>query len=157
MYSTRKRRRHVAKALEKIHHDKLDAVARTIAQHYEQAGMREKTARCALLAGQRAARLAAWQEAIAFYEQSLVDIEASKRQAFLLALGQANLQEGRISHATEILREVLFLARKQADTGIENMAMQVLAESLLLQDYHEDVIDLAREIIDLRRPPTRLV
>jgi tetratricopeptide (TPR) repeat protein len=144
--------RHAAEALEKIHHDNPDVVAGTIALHYEQAGMREKAARYAFLAGKRAAKLAAWQEAIDFYKQALAGIEVSKRQEALLALGQAYLQEGRINRATAILREALVLAQKEADTDVENMAMQVLAESLLMQDYYEDVIDLAREIIDLGRP-----
>ena len=144
--------RHVAGALEKIEHDNLDVVAGTIALHYEQADMREKAARFALLAGRRAAGLAAWQEAIAFYEQTLAGIKASERQTVLLALGQAYLPEGRITQATEILREALDLAQKQDDIEIENMAMQFLAESLLMQDYYEDVIDLAQEIIGLQRP-----
>lgn len=144
--------RHTAEALEKIHHDDPDVVAGTIAFHYGRAGLREKAARYALLAGERAARLAAWQEAVDFYELALAGIEASKRQEVLLALGQAYLQEGRIGQATAILREALVVAQEKADVEAENMAMQVLAESLLIQDYYEDVIDLAGEIIDLGRP-----
>jgi tetratricopeptide (TPR) repeat protein len=82
----------------------------------------------------------------------LAGIEASKRQKVLLVLGQAYLQIGRMSRATAILREALILAREEADTDVENMVMQVLAESLMMQDYFEDVILWAREIIDLGRP-----
>jgi tetratricopeptide (TPR) repeat protein len=119
--------------------------------------MREKAARYALLAGQRAAKLAAWKEAVDFFEQALMGIEAPKRHNVMLALGQAYLQAGRISQATAILRESLAVAQKEADVDAENMAMQILAESLMMQDYYEDVMVLAREIIDLGRPEMTMI
>lgn len=63
--------RRVAEALETEHRDRLDAVAGQIAWHFAEGRAPERAAPYALRAGRHAVVLAAWSEAVAFFEQAL--------------------------------------------------------------------------------------
>jgi len=59
--------RHVAETLESMHQNNLDPVSGVIAHHFTDGNLPERAKTYALRAGQFAANLAAWVEALAFY------------------------------------------------------------------------------------------
>ncbi|MGH2521413.1 MAG: ATP-binding protein [Anaerolineales bacterium] len=144
--------RRVAEALESAYRGKLDAVAGLLASHFAEGNAPERAAPYAFRAGQLAAGLAAWKEAIAFYEQALTGItnEAQRADVFL-ALGQARLQAGETAQASEAFRAAL------AHPNPEKIAAaQVgLSQSLLAQNRFAEVIELARQLLTALDPFTR--
>jgi DNA-binding SARP family transcriptional activator len=143
--------RRVAEAIETLNRDRLDEVAGLIASHLAEGGAPERAAAYALRAGRRAASVAAWAEAVGFYEQALAGAVAAERPAVLLALGEALLLSGEAARATEGLREALRLARTPAEAW---QARIQLAQSLLPQGRYGEMIELARGL-DSGRPEER--
>jgi DNA-binding SARP family transcriptional activator len=136
--------RRVAEAMESAYRDKLDSVAGLLASHFAEGNAPERAAPYAFRAGQRAARLAAWKEAIAFYEQALDGTsDETQRAEVFLALGSARMQAGELPRASEALRAAL--AHPEADRVAE--AQIALGQSLLMQARYAEVIDLARELL----------
>jgi DNA-binding SARP family transcriptional activator len=135
--------RRVAEALEQLHRDQLDALAGRIAAHFAEGGAPERAAAYALRAGRQAAQVAAWAEAIGFYEQAVAGLAGAQRLAALMALGEAHFQAGEGARATERFREALALARAPADVVAATLA---LARSLIPQGRYSEVIDLVRPL-----------
>ena len=142
--------RRVAEAMEKVYHHHLDSVAGLLAQHYTEGGVPERAARFAFRAGQLAADLAAWSEAIAFFEQALSHMEpldeAGQRQAILAALGRACLQAGQMPRASSALRAALDLSKEghhQVDDGVLYLG---LSNALILGNRFDELRALAEEI-----------
>jgi DNA-binding SARP family transcriptional activator len=135
--------RRVAEALEQLHRDQLDALAGRIAAHFAEGGAPERAAVYALRAGRQAAQVAAWAEAIGFYEQAVAGLVGAQRLAALMALGEAHFQAGESARATERFREALALARAPADVVAATLA---LARSLIPQGRYSEVIDLVRPL-----------
>jgi DNA-binding SARP family transcriptional activator len=144
--------RRVAAALETIHHDRLDEFAGLIAQHYGEGGQPELASRYAWRAGQRAAGLAAWAEAISFYEQALQGPTRELRSTILAALGAAHLQAGRYDQAAETLREAQQLAEQQNDLPTLATVLNTLSESLLMQARYEEAITMAKRLAARTEP-----
>jgi predicted ATPase/DNA-binding SARP family transcriptional activator len=142
--------RRVAEAMETLYHHRLDSVAGLLAQHYVEGGVAERAARYAFRAGQRAADLAAWGEAIAFFEQALSASEAladaAQRQAILAALGRACLLAGRLTRAAETLRAALELAKMGQRQVNEDVLYLDLSQTLLLASRFDELLALAEEI-----------
>ena len=86
--------RRVAEAMEGIYRDRLSTVAGVLASHFSAGNAPERAARYAFMAGQQAVRLAAWREAIAFFEQALAGAVEEQRGAILMALGDAHFRAG---------------------------------------------------------------
>ena len=148
--------RRVAEAMETLYQHRLDSVAGLLAQHYAEGGAPERAAKYAFRAGQLAADLAAWSEAIAFYEQALTESEslndAAQRQAILAALGQACLLAGQLTRASEVLRAALDLAKTGQSQVNEGVLYLDLAGALLLENRFDEVLALAEEISASNRP-----
>jgi len=136
----------VAEALETTHRERLDSAAGLIAWHYVEGNAPGRAAPFAFRAGQLAARLAAWREAVTFYEQALVGSDKAQRQEILMALGQARLSAGEHVQASEVFREALALAQARADTPGTEAAQLALAQALISQARFADVIALARQV-----------
>ncbi|MEI8305863.1 MAG: AAA family ATPase, partial [Chloroflexales bacterium] len=135
--------RRVGEALESLHRDRLDASAGLIASHFAEGGAPERAATYAVRAGRRAALVAAWAEAAAFYEQALTGTPDAGRPALLLALGEALHNAGEIARAAERLREALDTARVPADAHAARLA---LARTILSQGRYAEMIDLVRPL-----------
>jgi DNA-binding SARP family transcriptional activator len=133
--------RRVAETLEALNRDRLDEVAGQIAWHFIEGGAPERAAPYALRAGRHAASVAAWTEAIAFYEQALVGIPQSQRFDALMSLGEALLTGGRAAQATERFRESLALARTPTEA---RQAQLSLARSLAPQGRYAEMIESVR-------------
>jgi len=94
--------RRVAEALEALPSARLEAASGSIAYHFAHAGLPGRAGPYAFRAGQRSAGLAAWAEAIAFYQQALQAEPAhAERQAIYLALGHAHFHSSLLAEATQ--------------------------------------------------------
>lgn len=148
--------RRVAEALENIYRNRLDSVAGLLAQHFAEGHAPGRAAKYAFQAGQQAAHLAAWAEAIGFYEQALAGadegLDDPQRQHILLALGEACIQAGKYERAIEALRAASTLARSRADVVGENSAQIALAYVLMLQARFSEVIELAQQVCTAAQP-----
>lgn len=133
--------RRVAEALEALNRDRLDDVAGLIAWHFAEGGVPERAAAYALRAGRRAANVAAWTEAIAFYEQALAGVASGQRFDALMNLGEALMMGGRSAPAAERFRESLALARTPAEA---RQARLSLARALAPQGRYADMIETVR-------------
>lgn len=136
--------RRVAEALERRAAGRLDQVAGLLASHYAEGQAPEQAARFALLAGQQAAALAAWHEAVGFFEQALAGAEGPRRGEALLALGNAHVQSGAAERAAELFGEALALAEQARDAQAANQARLALAMALLPQSRYAEAVGLAR-------------
>jgi tetratricopeptide (TPR) repeat protein len=137
--------RRVAESLEAIHGDRIDSFAGLIASHFTEGNAPDRAALYALRAAQHAASLAAWKEAITFYEQALQAIhDTRKRAEIYLGLGNAQFTSGSAAQASESFRAALTAAQSLNDAAHESAARQMLGQALLLQGRYAEAIALAQ-------------
>jgi DNA-binding SARP family transcriptional activator/tetratricopeptide (TPR) repeat protein len=141
----RRLHRRVGEALEALRRRRLDEVSGQIALHLREGGDVERAATFALRAGQRAAGLAAWSEAIGFFQQALEGAADEARGAVLFALGGAALNAGRYAEATDAYRTAL--TEIHGDASMIGEAQLALGRALLAQGRYAELISLAREVI----------
>ena len=113
MNATRRRSLHrrVAETLESIHQKDLDPVSGLIAHHFMDGNIPDRAKFYAFRAGQLAANLAAWVEALAFYKQALeLETVDTERTPIFLAMGTAHIYKGDFALASEDFRSALELA-----------------------------------------------
>ncbi len=147
--------RRVAEAMESLSRTRLDAVAGLLAQHFAEGEAPERAAPYAFRAGQRAAGLAAWSEAISFYELALTgEPDDGQRAAILMALGDAREQAGEMVRASEAFREALALGRARK-AGNVRAAQFALGQSLLMQARYAEAIEQAQNLCANADPSTR--
>ncbi|HEY7600579.1 MAG TPA: AAA family ATPase, partial [Candidatus Limnocylindrales bacterium] len=144
--------RQVAEALEAIHRRDLDSVAGLIASHFAEGNTPERAADYAFRAGQRAAGLAAWAEAIGFYEQALAGADDQRRATIFMALGAARIQSGAAAPAVEAFRAALDLAEAHGDASGADDARLWMARALMMQARYIEAIALARRVRAAARP-----
>jgi tetratricopeptide (TPR) repeat protein len=147
--------RRVAEAMERLYRPRPDSVAGQLAQHFAEGDEPQRAAPYAYRAGQLAARLAAWAEAIAFYEQALsADWDDAKRAEILMALGEAHFQAGQPAQASETYRAALTLAQSGAQApDLQADAVKLaLAGSLFPQARFAEAIALAQQVRAAGRP-----
>ncbi len=139
--------RRVAEALEVLPNPRGDSAAGTIAYHFARAGLPRRAGPHALRAGQRSAELAAWGEAIAFYQQALQgDPDDPERLVILLALGEARFHSGDIAGAADDYRAAIDLAEAQHDIPSLEAAYLALTLVLTSQARYAEMVVLAREL-----------
>ena len=152
-------------ALEEIHHDRQTAnVSVQLARHFEEAGLPEKAIHYLHLAGERALRLSAYQEALAHLNKALSllraqpDLPESSRKelALQLALGVAWVGiEGYGPEAKEIYSRAHSLGQQLGETseicravGEQACLHYVRAEYERAQEFAEEALSLAHEVGD---------
>jgi tetratricopeptide (TPR) repeat protein len=140
--------RRVAEAMETIYgRQQLDLIAGLLAWHFAEGNAPDRAAPYAYRAGQLAAQIAAWREAIDFYRQALqVDHDDARRAEILMTLGEAYLRLGEAAQASDTFRAAIDLykpASVEADA-----ARLALGQSLLNQARYAEAIDLAKQVID---------
>jgi tetratricopeptide (TPR) repeat protein len=139
--------RQVAEALEKLYEARLDPVAGLIARHFAAGHLPAQVAPYAFQAGQFAASLAAWVEALAFYEQALaletVDVQRAK---IFLASGVARFHKGDFAPATEDYRTAVRLAQGGNNLSLLEAAHLGLNQSFLPQARYTEAITQAEEL-----------
>jgi DNA-binding SARP family transcriptional activator/predicted ATPase len=139
--------RRVAEALENYAGRHHDDAAGLIAFHYAEGRAPGRATPYALRAGQRAMRIAAWAEAIRFFELALTPPALPDEQRFeaLMALGDALYRAGQITQASETLRDALHLAEQSDTTLMICEARLRLASILFSQGHYAEAVALAAQ------------
>jgi DNA-binding SARP family transcriptional activator len=145
--------RRLAEALESLYAGRTDEVAGLIASHFAEGNVPERAAPYAFRAGQIAAGLAAWHEAIGFYEQALA-AAPGRRAAIHLALGEAFSRLGDTARAAEHFRAAV-REHEASDDPDADIARLRLAEALIEQARFAEVIELAQPLSRSPRPEVR--
>ncbi len=139
--------RRIAEALEaSLTQPKLEEKAAEIAAHFLEGNAAQRAAPYAFRAGKQSARLAAWHEAIDFFQQALLGMDAKDRFPVLMALGQAYLASGALVHASETFQEAYDLASASLDRDRMDAAALAQGQSYLPQSRYAEAIALAREV-----------
>jgi DNA-binding SARP family transcriptional activator len=140
--------RRLAEALEQMYgRQRLDSIAGLIAYNFAEGNAPERAAPYAFRAGQLAAGLAAWSEAIAFYELALPGEERpAQRIRLYLALGYGHYRAGQMAASSEALRLALSLATQAEDVDAVETAQLALARAHLGQARFAEASRLARDL-----------
>jgi predicted ATPase len=139
--------RRVAEALESIHHLNLDPVSGLIARHFMDANLSARAAPYAFRAGEFAANLAAWADAIAFYEQARgPETDNENRASIFLAMGTARFHKGEFALASKDFETAVQLAQENHNWQMLEEAHIQLNTSLLPQARYAEAIALAKEL-----------
>ena len=117
----------------------------------------ERAAPYAFRAGKQAARLAAWHEAVDFYQQALLGFEGKERFPTLMALGQALTASGALAQATRIYQEAYALASAFQDREQMDRAALAMGEALLPQSRYQEAIDMARQVRETGLPDNAVI
>jgi tetratricopeptide (TPR) repeat protein len=126
--------------------------AEILAFHFEQADDGPRTARYALLAGNRHRRVFAAEEAIRWYDRGLSaapDADLVGRLA--LARGQAREQIGQLREAKEDYEAALERSRADGDQGLEARALAALAHVCWILDRYDEGQALLPEALERAR------
>lgn len=148
--------RRVAETLESMSHGHLETVAGLLAWHFGEGNAPQRAALYALQAGQQAARLAAWTEAIAFYEQALAGTKGTQRLTALTSLGQVLIRAGQAVRSSETLRQALTLAESLGDVRAIDTVRLSLVESYLPQARYAEAMALAEQVRDTGLPESAM-
>ena len=155
--------REVAVALERSYPEQLDENAARLAQHYAEAGDEAKALTYATRAADRASRLYANEEALAFFSQALsIAKKSSDNTAELIHLyaGRGRVLEvvGQFDEAVSVYKEMEDVARERNDRALElaSLIQQGMARSTpvktfdakLGQELADRALVLARELGD---------
>jgi len=140
----------VARALEELHQDDLDAFSSRIAAHYEQAGQIQP----AIALYRRAACVAegvyANAAAVHLYQHLLegelrAGLSAAERCAVRLSLAEVLRATGRWAQAETTSRDALAEAKALGDIHLEARAKRALADVLHLLGYYEAALQWLSE------------
>lgn len=133
--------RRVAETLEQTHSARLDESAGAIAQHYLAGHAPERAAPYALRAGQFAASVAAWPQAIAFFEQVLTSATLPLRLPACMGLSQAHLHYGALQAATQAALAALDAAQAaSSDSATFETIYDTMFMSMISQGRYAEVV-----------------
>jgi DNA-binding SARP family transcriptional activator len=168
--------RRIAEAIENVYRNRLDDVAGQLVRHFVDGGASQRAAPYAFLAGQQAARLAAWNEAVAFYDIALSGIGNtedqisiprhghSHRLSILTAQGEAHRNAGHYAQASEVLHQAVELAARQPQGEINEEGhvwlddvYLALALTLLPLARFDEAIAVAQKLRASGRPESILM
>src|SRR5579859_598012 len=150
MNATRRRsiHRQVAEVLESNYQGNLDPVSGLIALHFMDGNDSDRAKFYVFRAGQLAANLAAWVEALAFYKQAL-ELEAvdTERAPIFLAMGTAHIYKGDYPLAAEDFRSALALAEASRNLPLLEEAHLGLVRSVFpLQAYFSEAVETSKKL-----------
>jgi DNA-binding SARP family transcriptional activator/tetratricopeptide (TPR) repeat protein len=149
MSETRRRSLHrrVGEALESLYGNDLDSVSGLIAHHLMEGNLPGRAKPYAFRAGQLAANLAAWVEAIAFFQQALsLETDQTARAWIFLALGAAHFHKGDFAPSTADYQSAVGLAQACQNWPLLEEAHVGLNLSLIPQARFLEAVALAREL-----------
>jgi len=147
--------RRVGEAIEQVYgRQRIDEVAGVLAEHFAEGNQPERAAPYAFRAGQLAAKLAAWAEASAFFEQALAAEEnPARRLATATALGNAHYAAGNMAQASEAYRLALELALSTEDQALIESTQLALARAQLPQARFAEARRLANQVLQTATSP----
>jgi tetratricopeptide (TPR) repeat protein len=143
--------RRVAEAMENLYQNHPKQIsgqsAGQLAWHFAEGNAPQRAARYAMKAGAQAANLAAWTEAIDYYELALQGLSEAARLPALRGLAEAFSRAGNYPRACEMLRYALVEAEAAYvdHSQIEQLQL-ALARSLMPQARFAEVIELAEQV-----------
>ena len=150
--------RRMAEALEmSLTRRQLDEMSAEIAAHFMEGSASQRAAPYAFRAGKQAASLAAWHEAIEFYQQALLGMDGKDRFPVMLALGQAYLASGALSQASDTYQEAYDLASLLHDRGGMDAAALAQGQAFLPQSRFAEAIALARQVRETGLPKNAIL
>ncbi len=139
--------RRVAEAMQGLYRgSRLDQEAGLIAWHFREGQSPERAAPFALIAARQAARLAAWTEAAAFFEQAAESESPADRFQALMGLGKARTQAGQSLQAGDAFRQALALAQADPRAGEWEDASLELAGSYITQARFDEILRIIRRV-----------
>jgi DNA-binding SARP family transcriptional activator/Flp pilus assembly protein TadD/energy-coupling factor transporter ATP-binding protein EcfA2 len=145
--------RQIALALEQMHARHIESISGIIAHHYSKGGFPDRAAPFAFRAGLYSAGLAAWMEAIAYYEQALsTEKDVEQQTCILTALGTARFHKGEFTQSTNAFTSAINLARPRNDLVNLEAAYMGLNLSLLPQARYAEAIAAGQDLA-LTGPP----
>jgi predicted ATPase/DNA-binding SARP family transcriptional activator len=139
--------RHVAETLESIYRDDLDPVSGLIAHHFMGGNLPDQAKFHLFRAGQFAANLAAWGEAIAFFKQALsLESDGTERARIFVAMGAAHFHKGDFALASEDYQSAMELARAGHHWPLLEDAHLGLNLTLIPQARFIEAVEVAKEL-----------
>jgi DNA-binding SARP family transcriptional activator/Tfp pilus assembly protein PilF len=145
--------RRVAEAMQSLYRgSRLEQEAGLIAWHYREGQSPERAAPFALIAARQAARLAAWTEAAAFFEQAAESESPADRFRAWMGLGRARFQAGQSLQAADAFRQALTLAQTDPHAGDWEDASLELGSSYIAQARFDEILRMARRVRETGRP-----
>lgn len=143
----------VAQAIESLHPERLNELAGLLARHYSEGGDPRRAAQYALQAGDLARRLAAWSEAIDFYQLALDGLAPVARLPALMGLADAHAKAGHFARSGDVLRQALdWIGEHPQPAEVSTSIRVTLARNLLAQARFNEAVELAGEICQGGRP-----
>ena len=130
---------------------RADEFAEILAHHFSLAGDRARSARYALLAGQRLLRVFAADEAIAWFDRALEATDPSDalmRTEVSFSRGSAREQLGRYEEARSDYEDALRAAREAADVSAEARAFAAATHVLMLLDRYDECLERLPEALE---------
>jgi tetratricopeptide (TPR) repeat protein len=136
----------VGETLEMLYVGRLDEMAARLAQHYDAAGMVEKTIGYAERAGDMASQLSAHAEAIDLYARAFAlaqtradeTSDSSRLKRLMTSLGRAYELAANYDQAIAVYRSTLDFATARADQALELAALVQLAKVLAVAAMRYD-------------------
>ena len=148
--------RRLAEALEELHPHRLDEIAGLLATHFAAAHLPMRAAPYAFRAGQRAARLAAWRQAITLFEQALAGSDEPQRLPILMALGEVCYAHGDAAQASVVYQQAVEAAVAFGDGAALDTARLRLGRTMFPQARYAEAIALARAVRADGRPESAI-
>ena len=153
----------VAKHLEELHLGQVEEIAGKLARHYHLADERDQACRYYALAGDRAARLFANDEAQLHYSRAIelaerISINKSFQASLYRARGRVMERMGEFEHALSDHNKSLELARSLDDPELEWICLLDLGRLWAFRDYQRtrEYFDLAISLARERDDPLTL-
>jgi DNA-binding SARP family transcriptional activator/tetratricopeptide (TPR) repeat protein len=139
--------RSIAEALESLYKLELDSMSGLIARHFIDGNLPARAAPHAFHAGNSASKLAAWVEAIAFFEQALAfETDDVQRARILVAVGDAHFHKGDFALASRDYQAAVGLAEMSRGLPLLEEAEIGLNLSLIPQGRFAEAIQEAKRL-----------
>jgi DNA-binding SARP family transcriptional activator/Tfp pilus assembly protein PilF len=139
--------RHVAETLESIYQSDLDPVSGLITRHFMGGNLPNRAKAYAFRAGRFAASLAAWGEAIAFFNQALsLESDDMEHARIIVAKGTAHFHKGDFALASKDYRSALELMQTSHNWPLLEDAYLGLSLSLYPQARFTEAIEIAMKL-----------
>ena len=148
--------RRIAEALEELYPHRLDEISGLLATHFGAAQLPQRAAPHAFRAGQRAARLAAWREAIVLFEQALAGSDELQRLPILMALGEVQYAHGDAAQASISYQRAVDDAVASGDSAALDAARLRMGRTMFPQARYAEAIALARAVREEGRPESSI-
>ncbi len=137
--------RRLADAIEVLYSGQIEQIAGTLAWHLMEAGLAERSSPYALIAARQAAALAAWQEAIALYQQALASRTILERGIVLIELGDVMQHVGHHG-VIDVYQEAIVYARAHGNRPGLDGARLALAQVFVTQARYAEALAIAQQI-----------